>query len=414
MAQRHRLDPGSWSSVFRRLEELVLASSGEDDFQEVFKLLVAKLHQECFEDDATLRGVDAADTVARVEAALAGADRRWPQILADGVTPKLAPEHLQVCVETLDGLTLREAGLEVMDALFEHLVAKASKGSKGQFFTPRHVVEAAVRMVAPTAAETVCDPACGSGGFLVHALQHAGGEAERAWGFDLDPRALQVARALLVIAGHGAAHLHRLNSLLPPGTGQGPCIEDAVRGTPAAAGFDCLLTNPPFAGEVREPALLDGYDLARVDGRRNERDVLFAERCARLLRPGGRLAIVLPTNKVGGRQFGFVREWLLRELRVVAVLGLGRHTFEPHTSQKAEVVLAVRRTHPAHPADIAGERVLLLTSERDGKDAAGAVVPRAGAPDHGSLWDRADHDLGDAVDAFHSFVRDEQIAWGPR
>ena len=301
-----------------------------------------------------------------------------------------------------------------MDALFEHLVGRAAKGSKGQFFTPRHVVEAVVRMVAPAAGETVCDPACGSGGFLVHALRHAPDAAGRAWGFDLDPRALQVARALLVIAGDADAHLQRLNSLLPPATGHGPSIDAAVRGTPAEAGFDCVLTNPPFAGEVREPALLAGYDLARTDGRRNERDVLFAERCARLLRPGGRLAVVLPANKVGGRQYAFVREWLLRELRVVAVLGLGRHTFEPHTSQKAEVLLAVRRDRPADPADVARERILLLTSERDGKDAAGAVVTRADAPAAGPLWDRADHDLGDAVDAFTAFVAEERIAWGPR
>lgn len=414
MSQRHRLDPGSWGSVFRRLEELVLASSGEDDFQEVFKLLVAKLHQEAFADDASLTGVDVTDTVHRVEEALARADHRWPGILPDGVVPKLEAAHLQVCTAALDGLTLRDAGLEVLDALFEHLVGRSAKGSKGQFFTPRHVVEAAVRMVAPTTGESVCDPACGSGGFLVHALSHAPGNAENTWGFDLDPRALQVARALVVIAGAAATHLTRLNSLAPPGVGSGPTIEDVVRGTPAEDGFDCVLTNPPFAGEVQDPVLLARYDLARAGGRRNERDALFLERCAGLLRPGGRLAVVLPANKVGGRHYDFVRAWLVRELRLVAVLGLGRNTFEPHTSQKAELLLAVRRPHPVEPADVAGERVLLLASEREGKDAAGGVVTRPGGPTVGPLWDRADHDLADAVDAFHAFVAEEHLAWGPR
>ena len=82
-------------------------------------------------------------------------------------------------------------------------------------------------------------------------------------------------------------------------------------------GFDVILTNPPFAGEVRDRQILDGYELSRGKAR-IERDILFLERCLQLLRPGGRMAIVLPHNKLAVDSYGYVRRWLLREARVVA------------------------------------------------------------------------------------------------
>ena len=238
MAHRHRLEPGNWQSVFVRLEELVLANSGEDEFQEVFKLLVAKLYQESFEPDTPLRTANSASTVSRVEEILGRANRKWPQILTDGVSSKLSPDHLKVCVDTLDDLSLRDTSFEVMDALFEYLISRSAKGAKGQYFTPRHVVEAIVRMVAPSQGETVCDPACGSSGFLVHAMQFAAQDltaAERSqyreqniWGFDIDQRAIQVARALMLIAGDGDSNLYRLNSLLTPSAGHDLFEQDRI------------------------------------------------------------------------------------------------------------------------------------------------------------------------------------------
>jgi type I restriction enzyme M protein len=358
---------GDWESVFGRLQELVLANSGEDDFQEIFKLVVAKLVVE----------LDGAGALApgEVDALLAQACARWPGILPAGSRSLLAPEHLRVCVGALAGVRLLDAGLEVMDSAFEHLVSRAAKGAKGQYFTPRPVIDACVRIVKPRDGEAVADPACGSAGFLVQAA--LGGGAGSLWGYDFDARAVQVARALLLIAGHGGARVARVNSLLPGTIDGGP--------------FDVILTNPPFAGEVREPELLAAYELARPRGR-TERDVLFLERCVELLRPGGRLAIVLPHNKLAASPWAFAREWLLRRMRVVGVLGLGRHTFQPHTGQKASVLFAHKRAAPLDAAPV-GERILFMVSEREGKDARGRAL--------------ADHDLGDCVASFDAFARAE-------
>src|SRR6185312_43885 len=104
--------------------------------------------------------------------------------------------------------TLSNESLEVLDGFFEFLVSRGEKGAKGQYFTPRHVVELCVRMLRPAAHERVLDPACGSGGFLIHALNyvrsHHGimGEHDirrycesHLWGFDMDARAVRVAKA---------------------------------------------------------------------------------------------------------------------------------------------------------------------------------------------------------------------------
>jgi len=147
-----------------------------------------------------------------------------------------------------------------------------------------------------------------------------------------------------------------------------------------------VLTNPPFAGDVGD-AYGEHYELAR--GRRVERDVLFIERCVSLLRPGGRFAIVLPHNKVGGDAWAFVRAWLLERTQVVAVLGLGRNTFQPHTSQKACVVIGQKRARPVALEAARDEEIVFFLGERDGKDHRGRVVRGADGA--------VDHDLAEAV-----------------
>lgn len=139
-----------------------------------------------------------------------------------------------------------------------------------------------------------------------------------------------------------------------------------------------------------------------------ERDVLFLERCVELLNPGGRLAIVLPHNKLASSFYSYVREWLVERVRVVAVIGLGRNTFLPHTHQKTSILFAERRTERRRQAG--KERIFFGISERDGKDSQGNLVWRAD-PSRG-LWAGLDHDLDELVHAFGEFARAEGLHWG--
>ena len=397
MPRRHAAHPGDLKTLFLRLEELVLAGSGEDEFEEVFKLLIAKLWDE--RSGARLfRARREPEAAARaVDELLRRAAAGWPGVLEEPAM-RLSPGHVAVCVGVMAGQKVGDASFEAMDAFFEFLVGRAAKGVKGQFFTPRHVVELCVRMVKPGPAEVVLDPACGSGGFLVHAFLRAQRGAEPASrearcgaqvrGVDVDARAVRVARALLVLAGGSGAGVRQGNSLLEPGEGEA----------------DVILTNPPFAGDVREEALLSRFELARGRGRA-ERDVLFVERCMRWLKPGGRIAMVLPHNKLAARPHAGLRRWLLERARVVGVVGLGRHTFLPHTHQKACVLLVQKLAEGDPPGD---PPTFLAISEQDGKDGRGDWVLRGDRSR--PLWDRVEHDLGEIAAAFDAFCSREGLS----
>ena len=323
--------------MLRHDEEVALATSGEDTFELVFAIAAARLN-----------GLRAAD-VGKLRAAIVAVAAERPTL---EVRAELAvPDEL---LARVDGL-LRAAfagkqGAAVLDAVFESLVPRVSKSDKGQFFTPRNVIDFVIDMLAPRRGEVLLDPSCGSGAFLTHARAHARGV--RAEGFDVDARAVRVAR-LLALA-------------------DGAAPESIVRGDGlrhAAPVADVVATNPPFAGR----ASASGFEVAKLV-RSPERDVLFLERALEVLRPGGRLGIVLPYNKANGGAFVALRRWLFDRARVLAVVGLPRETFLPHTSQRTFVLFAQRRLagKKAKP----DERTLFLASERAGKDASGEPVYR--------------------------------------
>lgn len=413
MAKRHQSRAGDLQSIFVRLEELVLANSGQDEFQEIFKLVVAKLFDERYSKRPLFRYERNAQlTFAAISELLRMAEAKWPGVLPPLPEIQLTADHLAICVQELQRHTLTDDGLQALDEFFEFVVSKTAKSNKGQFFTPRHLVEMCVRMVDPRPGEMIADPACGSGGFLMHALRHIQrGDTDSdqlqpsLWGFDMDERATRIARSLLIMAGIEAPNVFRLNSLAPEGgvdlfNGSSDHIVTIERATKKRANykgiFDVILTNPPFAGEIQERTVLNAYDLSRWRPK-IERDVLFIERCVRLLKPGGRMGIVLPHNKLSSSAFTDVRQWMLQHCHLVSVVGVSRNMFMPHTQQKTGVVFVQKKKSQNEAAG----PIFFGISERDGKDSRGNHLLREEVSGDAPLWQRLDHDLESVVDEFH-------------
>jgi type I restriction enzyme M protein len=429
MTKRHHNQKGNLQSLFLRMEELVLANSGEDEFEEVFKLLIAKLWDEqsqqsrfhCYNTDEA--------TFAAINKLMQQAEKEWFGVLHE-VKSRLTPEHLSICVDAISKHTISNDSLDVIDSFFEFIVSKSAKGAKGQYFTPRHVVELCVRILRPASHETILDPACGSGGFLVHALRFVRRNerlnsekfqqfcSEKLWGFDIDARATRVAKALMIFAGDGSSNIIRLNSLLKSEmfglfnytNDSNLTIEDICRSRiKRHKGFDVILTNPPFAGEIMEKHFLDCYTVAKKK-HRVERDILFIERCIELLKPGGRLAIVLPHNKFSGNSFNFLREWILKKARVLAVIGLGRHTFLPHTHQKVSI-LFLQKNPPSMKISL-DYNIFFAISEKDGKNSKGQFILRENPSEIDSVWDTVVHDFSEIAENFAKFLIQENIKFG--
>lgn len=355
MPKRHRTGVSA-TSVLRHVEEVVVATSGEDAFEIVFAVAAARIV------------VEAGLPIRR---AIAEAARRHPMLEVAPVAE--ASDALLAQVDALLARALPDEG--ALDAVFEALVPRVSKSDKGQFFTPRHVVDFVVRMLAPSAREVVVDPACGSGAFLAHA-RTVGAQVR---GCDVDARAVRVARLLALAASADPWTVERA---------------DGLRGTELPVA-DVVATNPPFAG--RAPPV--GFEVADVV-RHPERDVLFLERALALLRPGGRLGIVLPYNKANGAAFAALRRWLVERARVLAIVSLPRETFLPHTSQRTLVLFARKR--PARRAPLRDEPTMFVVSERAGKDTGGEPILRS----DGEL----DHDLDDVAAKLAPFLAAEGFA----
>ena len=382
--------------IIQDLEELVLANAGVDEFNEIFKLIFAKLYDEKAARERKRQEVqfrksdDSRVTYDTIDKLFRTAIEEWPGIFDENEHIKLTPQHLQVVVGPLERIRLLGANMRVMDDAFEYLMPSVAKKKNGQFFTPRYVIDMCVKMLNPKKREYVVDPACGSGGFLLHTMEwvrstqyspNAGEHfihdyaAKYLWGIDFDERSAKVSRALMLIAGDGRSHVYKLNSLDPrewvrvdEGMEAILALKSVrlIRSTRPTPGvirepeawehltdfsFDVLLTNPPFAGEIRDQGILSHYELARKGRGRHERpeakverDVLFIERCLQLLKPGGRMAIVLPQGKFNNATLVYIREWILRHARLLAVVGLHPHTFKPHTGTKTSILFLQKYT----------------------------------------------------------------------
>jgi type I restriction enzyme M protein len=449
----------SLKDVILNMEDLVLANAGVDAFEEVFKLIYAKL----FDEARAVRapkgkrnldfrvggrtGKEFYDVVTRLfEKAMA----EWPGVFSQGERIALEYDHLKVCGSALERVKLFNSNLSVIDEAFEYLSIKASKGEKGQYFTPRHVIDMCVKMLSPTSEEYVIDTAAGSCGFTVHSIFHVWGDvftakgpnqwqaayaATHVYGIDFDPRSVKIAKALNTIAGDGKTNVYRANTL------DTKMWSDDVRAGLRARlrkfknadesrrneeqfrffDFDVLLTNPPFAGDIKDNRILSQYDLAKKSKGGWEkavgRDILFIERNLQFLRPGGRAAIVLPQGRFNNSGDESIRQWIAERARLLAVVGLHGNTFKPHTGTKTSVLFIQtwnddKKAGPLNPK-VDDYPVFLATSDKPGKDNSGDYIVRIG-PDNAPMLDShnhliVEHDLDDIATAFMEWGREQGL-----
>ncbi len=471
----------SLRQLIEDLEDEVLANAGVDVFEEVFKLIFTKLYDELachrkWKGQKFLRFRNQ-NTAAQLKVAIQSlfdeARQKWPGVFPPDDKIKLTADHLQVCIGSLEEWKLFNSNLDVVDDAFEYLVNKSSKGEKGQYFTARWVIDMCVKMLNPQEQETLVDTACGSAGFTVHSIFHVWKDIlkdeglpishlftmdekparcieyarEKVFGIDFDEKSVRVARCLNLIAGDGETNILHLNTLdwkkwdetikqedwtdtYGPGWSKLKKLR-AKNADNRSFQFDVLMANPPFAGDLKQPDMVSLYELGhKANGKPEDkvgRDLLFIERNLDFIRPGGRMAVVLPQGRFNNSSDQRVREFIAERCRILAVVGLHPNTFKPHTGTKTSVIFVQKWNDDPKAGPLCKKvddyNIFFATQRQESKDTSGDKIIATGKDgkplrdDHGH-WvvqhDLFNHDglTDDGIaEAFAQFGKREKLSF---
>jgi len=283
LKEDNRKNSPDLKKVITRLEELVLANSGVEVFSEIFKLIYAKLYDEWENETGEssklrFRKYYHPETTKReIEKLFEESKKEWKGIFDINDELKLSTNHLQICVKSFEKIQLFDSNLRIIDEAFEYLVPEVAKSKKGQYFTPRVVIDMCIMMLNPHNKEYILDPSCGSAGFLVHSMKYIWEKynlsnfqaksryaSRYIWGIDFDEKSTKIAKAIMLIAGDGRSHVYRENTLdfknWKTQLVDDLSKEDLVEKGNKNLHFDVILANPPFAGEINEQDLIRQYN----------------------------------------------------------------------------------------------------------------------------------------------------------
>ncbi len=357
--------------------------------------------------------------------------KKYPTIFEAPESQKiqLKPNVVAYVVGQLQSFSLLASPVDVKGVAYEEIVGSNLRGDRGEFFTPRNACRMAVTMINPQPEDRLLDPACGTGGFLIIAMNHALEHIERSeqlhwgdpafpsrveqqelyrkrteymqdyvFGIDLNPSLVRAAKMNMVMNNDGSGGLHQANSLENPHAWD-PAIAKAV----PLGSIDVLFTNPPFGANIviDDEEVLQQYDLAAIwdqqeDGswrmRFDEKskepvlqksqppEILFIERCLQFLRRGsGRMAMVIPNGILNNPALGYVRQWMRENAQILAVVDMARELFQPKNDTQTSMVLMRRLSEGERTQARAGEleySTFMAVTEKIGHDKRGNTIYR--------------------------------------
>lgn len=312
-------------------------------FDEISKLLITKLYDERFtpagehykfqigtyeeSKDVAKRIREIYETVQKKNADVFKAKLELPDAMIFRIV-----EHLQ-------DISLRNTDLDAKGRAFENFLGKLFRGEYGQYFTPRQIVEFMVEVIDPDEDDYLIDPACGSGGFLLYSMRHVLNKVtekykedketinrlnwdfshKQIFGIEINDRIARVAMMDMVIHEDGHSNVECNNALISYKD-----FDPAKKIKPNK--YDIVLTNPPFGAVVKDEDILKDFELGK--NRKAQRtEILFIERCLDLLKSGGKMGIVLPDGILTNSSLQYVRDFIIRNAKILAVVSLPQLAF---------------------------------------------------------------------------------------
>ena len=325
-----------------------------------------------------------------------------PEVFTESI--KVDDRVLRTVVSHLESINLNKTDLDVKGVAFEQFMDGFFKGDFGQYFTPRPIIEFAVQMMKPEHDWDVLDPACGSGGFLLHALDYMRREAgdyynkgsvdyynywhdfaaRHLYGIEINDEIARVAKMNMIVHDDGHTNVISFDAL--------DSIEKMHDHNQSFRRnkFDLILTNPPFGSKINlaEKPYLSGYELGNIYDKKGQTkprknqssEILFIERIWDFLKPGGKTAIVLPDGVLTNSSSQYVRDFMLEKFQLLAVVSLPQSAFAHFgAGVKASLIFARKRIANERPND--NEAIFMAAPENIGYDATGRTNPDSQLPE---------------------------------
>lgn len=441
--------------AFRRCHNALYRSGidSEDIALDMVRIILAKI------EDETSASLDCAfhitpeefqtpllrdSACARVRALFQQVKSKHPDVFYPSEEITASNRQLALVISQLQPYSFLDSPHDVIGTAYETYVASHLKGEHGQYFTNRLVVNMMVKMADPSEHDTILDPACGSGGFLLATMHYifdhidssvrSGAAQEllkrdvvhRIFGLDISPKLIKIAKANMLLGKDGHTGIEHANSLDLISKLSRRMQQICGKGQPTL-----ILTNPPFGSgydlRIKDPEILMQYQnghqweldgaganagaSAGIGAHANDHthtnanagtgevifsdqlnlrtgvapELLFLERCIDWVAEGGIVGIVMAKGQLDNREALAVRYTVLHKAQLLAVINLHEDTFEPFCSSRASVLFLQKKAKIAP-----NYRIFMAISQKIGqtsrgsaifkRDAAGKIVVSDGLP----------------------------------
>lgn len=328
-----------------------------------------------------------------------------PDVFEESSEILLDPPSLRYVDQQLREIDFRDPLTDPLGDAYEAFIGSATRGAEGQFFTPQSAVRLLVDLVDPQPGERVIDPACGAGGFISYTARRLAKQgvspdmiSRDLVGIDKDQYLARLAKAHVGLVTLGASRIYCGDSLAWTPSNGNPMLPEGEIGT-----FDVVLANPPFGSKIvaaseevqRKFAL--GYSWKRdredkwqrttnLQGRVSPQ-ILFVERLLSLVKPGGRVGVVLPESLISGKSYRHVVQYMRDAAHLRAVIGMPEDLFKTSgkggTHTKVCLLLLEKQGGKARARE---QSVFMAEAHWCGNDSRGRSIDRDELPEIGKLF----------------------------
>ncbi len=355
-----------------------------------FQIITVSKNEE--KDERKRRLIENDNLCKRIKALYEEGRKRDAEVFRDNI--RLTPEKIRTVVSYLEGINLSETDLDSKGRAFETFMGSFFRGNFGQYFTPREIVKFIVDVLPITHDSKVLDTSCGSGGFLLYALNKVRNEAteyypdhnndtrqyakwfsywhdfaeKNLFGIEISEQISRAAKMNMIIHDDGHTNVITSDGLVPAAT----IIERTGNKGFEYGTFDFIITNPPFGSNIRqtEQAYMKTYQLGKKEddwlavkskvgdntreGQQSE--VLFIEQDYHFLKEGGMLAIVLPDGILTNSSMQYVRSQIEEWFRIVAVVSMPQTAFAANGAGVKSSVLFLRKWPKKHTEELVNQK----------------------------------------------------------